>query len=70
MIQLGERSYILIEFSIPMKLGRLIKMCLNEIYSRARLGKHLSDMSSIKSGLKQGDGLSPFAFQLCCRVCH
>jgi hypothetical protein len=59
MIQSGGRSYILIEFSIPMKLGRLIKMCLNETYSRVRLGKHLSDMSSIKNGLKQRDGLSP-----------
>jgi len=26
-----------------MKLVRLIKMCLNETYSRVRVGKHLSD---------------------------
>ena len=32
------------EFGIPKKLVRLIKMCLNETYSRVRLGKHLSDM--------------------------
>jgi hypothetical protein len=34
---------ILIEFGIPMKLVRLIKMCLNETYSKVRIGKHLSD---------------------------
>jgi hypothetical protein len=50
---------ILIEFGIPMQLVRLIKICVNEIYSRVRVGKHLSDMFPIKSGLKQ-DALSPF----------
>jgi hypothetical protein len=34
---------ILIEFGVPMKLVRLIKMCLNETYSRVHIGKHLSD---------------------------
>jgi hypothetical protein len=34
---------ILIEFGVPMKLVRLINMCLNEIYSKDRIGKHLSD---------------------------
>jgi hypothetical protein len=32
---------ILIEFDIPMKLVRLIIMCLNETYSRVRVG-HVS----------------------------
>jgi hypothetical protein len=50
---------ILIEFGIPMKLVRLIKMCLNEIYSKVRIGKHLSDSFPIQNGLKQGDALSP-----------
>jgi hypothetical protein len=44
---------ILIEFGIPMKLVRLIKMCSNETYSKVRIGKHG------KNGLKQGDALSP-----------
>jgi hypothetical protein len=35
---------ILIEFGVLMKLVRLIKMCLNETYSRVRVGRHLSDM--------------------------
>ena len=45
---------ILIKFVIPMKLIRLIKMCLNEIYSIVRVGKNLSDMFSIRNGLKRG----------------
>jgi len=41
-------------------------MCLNETYSRVRVGKHLSDMFPIRNGLKQGDALSllPFNFVL------
>jgi len=46
---------ILIEFSIPMKLVRLIKMCLNETYSRILVGKHLSDMFPMRNVLEQGD---------------
>jgi hypothetical protein len=30
---------ILLEFGIPRKLVRLIKMCLNETYSKVRIGK-------------------------------
>jgi hypothetical protein len=48
---------ILLEFGIPKKLVRLIKMCLNETYSKVRIGKLLSDKSSIQIGLKQGDAL-------------
>jgi hypothetical protein len=53
---------ILIEFGIPMKLVRLVKMCLDETYSRVQVGKHLSDTFPIKNGLKQGDALSPLLF--------
>jgi len=35
---------ILIEFGIPMKLVRLIKICLTVMYIRVRIGKNLSDM--------------------------
>jgi hypothetical protein len=52
----------LTEFGIPMKLVRLIKMCLNETYSKASIGNHLSDSSPILNGLKQGDALSPLLF--------
>jgi hypothetical protein len=40
-------------FGIPMKLVRLIRMCLNENYSTIRVGKQLSDMLTIRNGLKQ-----------------
>jgi hypothetical protein len=53
---------ILTEFGILLKLARLIKRCLNETYSRVRVGKHLSDRYPIKNGLKQGDALSPLLF--------
>jgi hypothetical protein len=53
---------ILIEFGIPTKLVRLIKMCINETYSKVRIGKHLSDNFPIQNGLKQGDALSPLLF--------
>jgi hypothetical protein len=43
---------ILIEFGVPLILVRLIKMCLNETYSRVRVGKHLSDRFLMKSGLE------------------
>jgi hypothetical protein len=45
---------ILIEFGIPLKLVRLIKMCLNEMYSKVGVGKHLSDNFPIQNGLKAG----------------
>jgi hypothetical protein len=53
---------ILIEFCIPKKLVRLIKMCLTETYSRVRVGNNLSEMFPIRNGLKQGDALSPLLF--------
>jgi hypothetical protein len=40
----------------------LIKLCLNEAYSTARVVKHLSVMFLIKNGLEQGDAVSSFLF--------
>ena len=37
-------------------------MCLNEMYSRVRVGKHLSNMFPIRNGLKHGDALLPLLF--------
>ena len=37
-------------------------MSLTETYSRVRVGKKVSDRFSIRSGLKQGDALSPLLF--------
>jgi hypothetical protein len=37
-----------------MKLVRLVKICLNEIYSKFRVGKNLSDALPVHNGVKQG----------------
>ena len=47
-----------------MKLIMLIKMCLNETYSRVRVGKHLSDMFPVNNGLKQGVALASLLFTI------
>jgi hypothetical protein len=41
---------ILMKFGEPMKQVRLIKMCLNESYSKVRIGKYLSDNFFIQNG--------------------
>jgi hypothetical protein len=48
---------ILPEFGVPMKLVRLIKMYLNETFSKVRIGKHLFDSFPIQNSLKQEDAL-------------
>jgi hypothetical protein len=53
---------ILIEYGIPMKLVRLIKLCLTETYSRVQVGKNLSEMFLMRNSLKQGDALLPLLF--------
>jgi hypothetical protein len=45
---------ILLEFGIPKKLVRLSKMCLNETYSKVRIGKLLSDNDEVLSGYQPG----------------
>jgi hypothetical protein len=37
-------------------------VCLNETYSKVRIGKHFSDNFPIQNGLKEGDALSPLLF--------
>jgi hypothetical protein len=53
---------IVIEFRASMKLLRMIKMCLNETYSKVRVGKHWSDNFPIHNCIKQGHALSPLLF--------
>jgi len=38
------------------------KKCLNEFYSKAQAGKHLSHKFPIKNDWKRGDALSPLLF--------
>ena len=56
-----ELCSVRIDFGIHMKLVRLIKMCLIEMYSRVQVGKNLSDMFHSRNGLKQ-DAISPLLF--------
>jgi hypothetical protein len=69
-IRRGALCNILTEFGIPMKLVRLRKICLTEMYNRVQVGKNLSDMFPIRNGLKQGDALLPllFNFALECAI--
>jgi hypothetical protein len=70
MVQLGGKYYTIFcfEFGIPRKLVWLIKMCLNETYSRVHTGKNLSNKFLIQNGLKQGNALSPLLFNF--RICY
>jgi len=55
MIQFGGRSCIINSMNLVslQEKVRLIKMCLNETYSRVKAGKHLSGTVPIKNGWKQ-----------------
>jgi len=44
---------IVIECGTPMKLVRLIKMCLNDTYSRVCVEKQLSELFPVKNSVKQ-----------------
>lgn len=48
----------LIEYEIPKKLVRLIKMWMNDVSSRVCMNRHLSDVFAVHSELKKGDALS------------
>jgi hypothetical protein len=59
----SEVLYIIpFDFVTPMRLLRLIKLCLTETYSRVWIGKNPSVMFPVRKGLKQGDALSPLLF--------
>jgi hypothetical protein len=60
---------ILIEFGVPIKSDRPIKMCLNENYSKVHICKHFSYISYSKWS-KTNRCFIAIAFQLCFRICH
>jgi hypothetical protein len=41
----------------PVKLVRLIKMCLNKSYITVHIGERMSDQFPLKSSVKEGDAL-------------
>jgi hypothetical protein len=61
---------ILIEFGVSMKLVRLFKTCLNETYSKVRMGKYLSGSFFYPkwSGIRRSSITT--AFLLCFRICY
>jgi hypothetical protein len=61
---------ILIEFRVPSKLVKLIKMCLNKTYSKVGMCKYLYDSFPIQDDLPQKYALSPphFNFDLECAI--
>jgi hypothetical protein len=61
---------ILLEFGIPKKLVRLIKMCLNETYSKVCIGKLLSDKISYSEWAETRRCFITIALQFCFRICH
>jgi hypothetical protein len=50
---------------MPLKLGTVFKICLNETYSKDRMLKHKSDGFRIQKALKQGDVLPLLFFRIC-----
>jgi hypothetical protein len=50
---------ILKEFGVPMRVVRLIEMCLNETYNKIHIGNHLLDNFPIQNGIERGDALLP-----------
>jgi hypothetical protein len=71
MIRLGGKYFkIFSEFWVPMKLDTVIKMCLNETYSKVSSSKDLSDVFPIQNSLKTRSCFIAIAFQLCFRICH
>jgi len=61
--------YILNEIYIPVKMVRLIDMCLSETYSNVRVSKHLSDILPIQNGSKKENVFSPLLFNFVSEHC-
>jgi hypothetical protein len=55
------------QYGVLMKLVQLIKINLNETYTKGHIGKLLSDSFPIQNGLKQENF---FALQLCFEICN
>jgi hypothetical protein len=61
---------MLLEFGIPKKLVRLIKICLNETYSKVHIGKLLSDKFPYSEWSETRRCSIAITFQFCLRMCH
>jgi len=52
------------EFNLPQKLIRLINISITESFIKVNVGRAETEPILIKSGLRQGDSISPFLFNL------
>ena len=60
-----ENIWIAMEsMGIPKKLISLTKLCVNNTELCVKIGNQISNKFTVKSGLKQGDGLSPLLFNI------
>ncbi|KAI5718850.1 hypothetical protein M8J76_001122 [Diaphorina citri] len=55
---------IMKDFQIPAKLIRMCQVCMDENVSQVLINNQYSDPFSNRTGLRQGDGLSPLLFNL------
>jgi len=58
------------EFFVPMKLVRIVKMCLNGAYRKVRIREYLSNAFRIQNGLEQGSAFNivlQFSFRIFCQ---
>jgi hypothetical protein len=63
MLQLGG-NICASEFGIPLKLGSLIKICLNGTYINVYIDKNFPEVFPFQSGLI-GDAFNTVGFQIC-----
>jgi len=54
----------LIIFEVPTKIVIMIKLCMNKTRCKVKFNQHFSDEFEIKTGLQEGDTLSPVFFNI------
>lgn len=63
-INRSELINILVNFNIPTKLVRLVKLTMENTVCQVKVGRELGQEFKVTRGLKQGDGLAPVLFNL------
>lgn len=60
----GTVIKVLKELQFPSKIIRLVAMCLEQTFCKVRTSASISEQFEVKTGLRQGDALSPILFNL------